>query len=53
MIATANVGDHAEAAKTIAAIGNLDVGNGTLDSTLDLRDIGRDLALHAKNVIDD
>ena len=53
MIATANIGDHAEAAKTIAAIGNLDVGNGTLDGTLDLRDIGRDLALHAQYAIDD
>ena len=53
MIATANVGDHAEAAKTITAIGNLDVGNGALDGTLDLRDIGRDLALHAQYAIDD
>ena len=53
MIATANVGDHAKAAKTIATIGDLDVGNGTLDGTLDLRDIGCNLALHAQYAIDD
>ena len=53
MIATANVGNHAEAAETIAAIGNLDIGNGALDGTLDLRDIGRDLALHAQYAIND
>ena len=53
MIATANVGDHAEAAKTIAAIGDLDVGNSALDGTLDLRDIGGNLALHTQYAIDD
>ena len=53
MIATANVGDHAEAAKTIAAIGNLDIGNGALDGTLDLRDIGRDLTFETQHAIDD
>ena len=53
MIATANVGDHAEAAKTIAAIGDLDVGDSALDSALDLRNIGCDLTLDTQYAIDD
>ena len=53
MIATANIGDHAEAAEAVAAIGNLDVSNGALDGTLDLRDIGRDLTLDTQHAIDD
>ena len=53
MIATANIGDHAEAAEAVAAIGNLDVGDSTLDGTLDLRDIGRDLTLDTQHAIDD
>ena len=53
VIATADVGDHAEAAETVAAIGNLDVGNGTLDGTLDLRNIGCDLTLDTQHAIDD
>ena len=53
MITAADVGNHAEAAEAVAAIGNLDVGNGTLDGTLDLRDIGSDLTLDTQHAIDD
>ena len=38
MIAAADVGNHAEAAEAVAAIGNLDVGDSTLDGTFDLRE---------------
>ena len=53
MIATANIGDHAEAAEAVAAIGNLDVGDSALDSALDLRNIGCDLTHDTQHAIDD
>lgn len=53
MIAAADVGNHAEAAEAVAAIGNLDVGDSTLDGTFDLRDIGCNLALDTQHAIDD
>ena len=53
VIATADVGNHAEAAEAVAAIGNLDVSNGALDSALDLRNIGSDLTLDTQHAIDD
>ena len=46
-------GNHAEAAEAVAAIGNLDVGDSTLDGTFDLRDIGCNLALDTQHAIDD
>ena len=53
MIAAADVGNHAEAAEAVAAIGNPDVSNGALDSALDLRNIGSDLTLDTQHAIDD
>ena len=53
MITTADIWDHAEATEAVTAIGDLDVGDSALDGALDLRNIGGNLALHAKYVIDD
>ena len=53
VITTADIRDHAEAAEAVAAIGDLDVGDSALDGTLDLRNIGGNLALDTQNVIDD
>ena len=53
MIAAADVGNHAEAAEAVAAIGDLDIGDSALDGALDLRNIGGNLALDTQHVIDD
>ena len=53
MITTADIRDHAEATEAVAAIGDLDVGDSALDGTLDLRNIGGNLALNTQHVIDD
>ena len=53
MIATAGVGDRAEAAVAVATIGNLDIGDGALNRALDTRNERRVDALDAKHLVHD